>query len=107
LMYAVLTYAGVGFIWLCMPETKVGSLTPSSQDCMALIVYFKGRSIESMDDLFKHPLYMMWKYAYPKEEDKVRRDVQQTLFDNSEPALVEPEDLEHKMPAVKISERVR
>jgi len=23
LMYALLTYAGVGFIWLCMPETKV------------------------------------------------------------------------------------
>jgi hypothetical protein len=60
-----------------------------------------------MDDLFKHPLYMMWKYAYPKEEDKVRRDVQQTLFDNSEPALVEPEDMERKMPAVKISEHVR
>lgn len=31
-----------------------------------------------MDDLFKHPLWMMWKYAYPKDDDKVRRDVQQT-----------------------------
>ena len=50
---------------------------------------------------------MMWKYAYPKEEDKVRRDVQQTLFDNSEPALVKPEDMERKMPAVKIAERVK
>lgn len=30
-----------------------------------------------MDDLFKHPLWMMWKYAYPKEEDKVRKDVQE------------------------------
>lgn len=58
-----------------------------------------------MDDLFKHPLYMMWKYAYPKEEDKVRRDVQQTLFDNNGPALVKHEDMEHKMPAVHITER--
>jgi hypothetical protein len=23
LMYAMLTYLGVGFIWLCLPETKV------------------------------------------------------------------------------------
>jgi hypothetical protein len=30
-----------------------------------------------MDDLFKHPLWMMWKYAYPKEEDKTRKDVQE------------------------------
>jgi hypothetical protein len=58
-----------------------------------------------MDDLFKHPLYMMWKYAYPKEEDKVRRDVQQTLFDSQGSVFVEPEDLERKIPAVKIAER--
>lgn len=63
LMYAVLTYLGVGFVWLCLPETK-------------------GRSIEAMDDLFKHPLWMMWKYAYPKEEDKVRKDVQETFADH-------------------------
>lgn len=30
-----------------------------------------------MDDLFKHPLWMMWKYAYPKEEDKIRQDVRE------------------------------
>ena len=58
-----------------------------------------------MDDLFKQPLYMMWKYAYPKEEDKVRRDVQQTLYDSQGPVLVEPEDMERKTPAVKIAER--
>ena len=58
-----------------------------------------------MDDLFKHPLYMMWKYAYPTEEDKVRRDVQQTLFDNNGQVLVKHEDMEHKMPAVHITER--
>jgi hypothetical protein len=58
-----------------------------------------------MDDLFKHPLYMMWKYAYPKEEDKVRRDVQQTLFDSQGAVFVESEDLGRKIPAVKIAER--
>lgn len=59
LMYAMLTYAGVVFIFFCLPELK-------------------GRSIESMDDLFAKPLYMMWKYAYPKgEEDKVRHDVRE------------------------------
>jgi len=29
-----------------------------------------------MDDLFQKPLWMMWKYAYPKsDEEKVRHDV--------------------------------
>lgn len=57
LMYAMLTYSGVVFIYFCLPELK-------------------GRSIESMDDLFQQPLYLMWKHAYPKsEEDKVRHDV--------------------------------
>ena len=60
-----------------------------------------------MDDLFKHPLYMMWKYAYPKEEDKVRRDVQQAIFDNNEPALEEKEDMERKVPALHITERAK
>lgn len=62
MLFSMLTYFGTGFIWLCMPETK-------------------GRSIESMDDLFEKPLWMMWKYAYPKDQDKVRQDVQQTVFD--------------------------
>lgn len=60
-----------------------------------------------MDDLFNHPLYMMWKYAYPKEEDKVRRDVQQTLFDSKAQALEDHEDTEHKMPAIETTERVK
>ena len=60
-----------------------------------------------MDDLFKHPLYMMWKYAYPKEEDKVRRDVQQSLFDNKAQGLEEDEDMERKIPAVETTERVK
>jgi len=28
LMYAILTYVGVAFIWLCMPETKVCTIKP-------------------------------------------------------------------------------
>ncbi|KXJ94921.1 sugar transporter [Microdochium bolleyi] len=57
LLYAMLTYLGVVFIFFCLPEMK-------------------GRSLESMDDLFKRPLWTMWRHAYPTEEEKVRRDVQ-------------------------------
>lgn len=56
LLYAILTYVGVVFIFFCMPEMK-------------------GRSIESMDDLFQHSIWSMWKRAYPTDEDKVRHDV--------------------------------
>lgn len=60
LLYAMLTYGGVVFIYFCLPEMK-------------------GRSIESMDDLFQRPLWTMWKHAYPTEEEKVRQDVQEML----------------------------
>lgn len=56
LLYAMLTYIGVVFIYFCLPELK-------------------GRSIESMDDLFQRPLWTMWKHAYPTEEEKTRHDV--------------------------------
>lgn len=59
LLYSVLTYIGVVFIFFCLPEMK-------------------GRSIESMDDLFQRPLWTMWKHAYPAEEEKVRSDVQKS-----------------------------
>lgn len=59
-----------------------------------------------MDDLFKHPLWMMWKYAYPKEEDKVRRDVQEKLYDNKVQNL-EDDDIERKIPEVETTERVK
>lgn len=59
LLYSVLTYIGVVFIFFCLPEMK-------------------GRSIESMDDLFQRPLWTMWKHAYPAEEEKVRIDVQES-----------------------------
>lgn len=52
----MLTYLGVIFIFFCLPEMK-------------------GRSIESMDNLFDRPLWMMWRHAYPTEEEKVRSDV--------------------------------
>jgi hypothetical protein len=57
LLYSMLTYTGVVFIYFCLPEMK-------------------GRSIESMDDLFQRPLWTMYKHAYPTEEEKVRSDVQ-------------------------------
>lgn len=60
LLYALLTYAGVVFIYFCLPEMK-------------------GRSIESMDDLFQRPLWTMWKHAYPTEAEKVRHDVKEMI----------------------------
>ncbi|OJI79662.1 hypothetical protein ASPTUDRAFT_180204 [Aspergillus tubingensis CBS 134.48] len=58
LLYAMLTYAGVVFIYFCIPELK-------------------GRSIESIDDLFQRPLWTMWRHAYPTEEEKVRQGIPQ------------------------------
>ncbi|KAI1345271.1 general substrate transporter [Xylariaceae sp. FL0016] len=60
LLYAVLTYIGFVFVYFCMPE-------------------FKGRSIESTDDLFQRSIWSMWRHAYPTEEEKVRHDVQEQL----------------------------
>ncbi|KAK6865914.1 H(+)/hexose cotransporter 1 [Apiospora arundinis] len=57
LLYSILTYIGCVFIYFCFPE-------------------FKGRSIESMDDLFQNSIWTMWRHAYPTEEEKVRHDVQ-------------------------------
>ncbi|EHA24711.1 hypothetical protein ASPNIDRAFT_40609 [Aspergillus niger ATCC 1015] len=58
LLYAMLTYSGVVFIYFCLPELK-------------------GRSIESIDDLFQRPLWTMWRHAYPTEEEKVRQGIPQ------------------------------
>jgi hypothetical protein len=60
LLYALLTYLGVVFIYFCLPELK-------------------GRSIESMDDLFQRPLWTMWKHAYPTEEEMVRHGVREEV----------------------------
>ncbi|TLS26143.1 hypothetical protein PpBr36_05004 [Pyricularia pennisetigena] len=64
LVFAVITYAGVVFVYFCLPELK-------------------GRSIESMDDLFEHRLWEMFRWAYPTEEEKIRKDVQQAMLDES------------------------
>ncbi|KAJ0418719.1 hypothetical protein BJY00DRAFT_324703 [Aspergillus carlsbadensis] len=60
LLYALLTYLGVVFIYFCLPELK-------------------GRSIESMDDLFQRPLWTMWRHAYPTEEEMVRQGVREDM----------------------------
>ncbi|KAL8391864.1 hypothetical protein RB595_002168 [Gaeumannomyces hyphopodioides] len=64
LFFAGITYVGVVYIYFCMPELK-------------------GRSIESMDDLFEHRLWEMFRYAYPTEEEKVRKDVQRQMLDEA------------------------
>ncbi|KAL8357138.1 hypothetical protein RB598_002117 [Gaeumannomyces tritici] len=60
LLYAMLTYIGVVFVYFCLPELK-------------------GRSMESMDDLFQRSIWTMWRHAYPTEEEKARHDVQDML----------------------------
>lgn len=62
LLFASVTYLGVVFIFFCLPELK-------------------GRSLESMDDLFERPLWMMWRHAYPTEEEKVRHGVQEAVLE--------------------------
>ncbi|KAE8347324.1 general substrate transporter [Aspergillus arachidicola] len=65
LLYALLTYAGVVFIFFCLPELK-------------------GRSIESIDDLFQRPLWSMWRHAYPTEEEKTRQGIPQLMKGGNE-----------------------
>ncbi|KAJ5020460.1 hypothetical protein J3E73DRAFT_262874 [Bipolaris maydis] len=65
LLYAVLTYIGAIFVYICMPEMK-------------------GRSIESMDDLFQYSIWSMWKRAYPKEDEMVRQDVGDITHDEKD-----------------------
>ncbi|KAK7975377.1 hypothetical protein PG989_013840 [Apiospora arundinis] len=60
LFFAISTYVGVAFIYLCLPELK-------------------GRSLESMDDLFDRSIWTMWRHAYPTEEEKMRHGVQDML----------------------------
>jgi hypothetical protein len=62
LLFAMLTYAGVVFIFFCLPEMK-------------------GRSIESMDDLFQRPLWTMWRHAYPTEEEKIRHEARDFMYE--------------------------
>lgn len=64
LFFSIWTYIGVVFIYFCLPELK-------------------GRSLESMDDLFEHSLWSMWKHAYPTEEEKVRHDVAEKVVQHA------------------------
>ncbi|KAK8052965.1 H(+)/hexose cotransporter 1 [Apiospora saccharicola] len=60
LFFAISTYVGVGFVYLCLPELK-------------------DRSLESMDDLFDRSIWTMWRHAYPTEEEKERHGIQDML----------------------------
>ena len=80
LFFSICTYVGVVFIYFCLPELK-------------------GRSIESMDDLFQRPLWTMWKHAYPTEEEKVRHGVSEAMAREDEkvgPVLVQDEDVDKR-----------
>ncbi|KAB8254312.1 hypothetical protein BDV32DRAFT_142996 [Aspergillus pseudonomiae] len=68
LLYALLTYSGVVFIFFCLPELK-------------------GRSLESIDDLFQRPLWSMWRHAYPTEEEKTRQGIPQLMKGAKIPAV--------------------
>ena len=66
-IWAAANFLCVGFFFFCMPELK-------------------GRSIESMDDLFQRSIWTMWRHAYPTEDEKVRHDVQDMLAHKNEAA---------------------
>lgn len=76
LLYAMLTYAGVVFIYFCLPEMK-------------------GRSIESMDDLFQRPLWTMWKHAYPTEEERTRHGVVEAARKGEDLGAEQKKDVQH------------
>ncbi|KAL4926189.1 uncharacterized protein BDV17DRAFT_299859 [Aspergillus undulatus] len=71
LLYAQLTYLGVAFIFFCLPELK-------------------GRSIESMDDLFQRPLWTMWRHAYPTKAETVLQSVREDKDKDIDRAEVGP-----------------
>ena len=92
LLYSMLTYLGVVFVFFCMPETKVSFLRQLLDG--SGLTWGQGRSIESMDDLFQYPLWMMWKHAYPKtEEEKVRHGVQDAVLEKPIEDASDPEKL--------------
>lgn len=58
----------------------------------------KGRSLESMDDLFERPLFTMWKHAYPDEDEKVfHRVLDETDEKIAQPVYQETEHPERKV----------
>ena len=76
---------------LCKLRLPNHSSTVANPGCQ--FPEFKGRSIESMDDLFQNSIWTMWRHAYPTEEEKVRVDIQaQTVKEADE----EEKQLEQK-----------
>ncbi|KAM0323874.1 hypothetical protein ACHAQA_008455 [Verticillium albo-atrum] len=79
LFFSIMTFIGVAFIYFCLPELK-------------------GRSMESMDDLFSHSLWSMFKRAYPTRDELVRHDVQEQLAredvknDGTHVSMIEEQD---------------
>jgi hypothetical protein len=61
LFFSVWTYIGVVWIFFCLPELK-------------------GRSLESMDDLFQNSLWSMWRHAYPTEAEKTRHGIAEKVL---------------------------
>ena len=53
LLFSLFTFVSALWVWLCFPE-------------------FKGRSLESMDDLFEHSNLIVLGRAYPTEADKTK-----------------------------------
>jgi hypothetical protein len=87
MLYAMLTYLGVAFIFFCFPELR-------------------GRSLESMDDLFQRPLWLMWRHAYPTEEEKVRHGIREQVEGGNKLQVQETRDTEKAQPEEKSNEAV-
>ncbi|KAM0597754.1 hypothetical protein ACHAPN_002964 [Verticillium nonalfalfae] len=83
LFFSIITFIGVGFVYFCLPELK-------------------GRSMESMDDLFSHSLWSMFRRAYPTSDELVRHDVQEQLAredknDGTHVSMVEEREAEKRV----------
>jgi hypothetical protein len=81
LFFGCSTWFGIIFFFFTMPELK-------------------GRSLESMDDLFERPLFTMWKHAYPTEDEKVFHRAMESSVDDeklSEPVYTETEQARSKV----------
>ena len=62
LLFSLFTFASAVWVWLCFPE-------------------FKGRSLESMDDLFEKSRLIVLGHAYPTEAEKTRQGVRPSKLD--------------------------
>lgn len=74
LFFGCSTWLGIAIFYVILPELK-------------------GRSLESMDDLFERSLFTMWKHAYPTEEEKTFHVANEVLEKEDG---IETHTLEHK-----------